>query len=234
MKIKNIILLIIISSMLVGCKGNEKYNVSIYDSDKYVSYVSDVANDGIVTTLDKSWWDGVSIKETFVRQSMSVDIDGTKRTGKYKKTDYGRNGWKKERTYQTDEGFKFYVDAESNKVIGFFYGGSSTWREKELSIDNTLITKENAETIAKEYVGKYIEISNYTIEYSVSSIQKKDGTELPIHTFRFVKHAGNFKTNDWARIEVTANGNIRGFSINNIGAFDSIQLEQIDQKRSMK
>lgn len=192
----------------------------------YESFVCDMTNDGLITSFEKEWWTGEAFQNELVPSKRTISFDGKDYRCDYKKTYVKKFDWDATDVYEVD-GVTISVKSTDNSICGF-HNASVEQTERELLLDDVSNPYEYAKDVAKQYASDYIDVSLYTLEESEPYTIKweVDGTEkeMKLYTFNFVKYKNGFRTSDRVYVQVNSKGHLRTISINNIGAFDDVDV----------
>ncbi len=206
-------------SMLVGCGKNKEFT-----ENTYISYVTNMANDGLLKKADKDWWSGTKSKRDNAEKNKTVMHKDIEFKGEYKNSYIRYNNWYVTDTYKTDDNKTFYLRADNGKFLGYF-DASQEFDRKESCLKAKNNSYDAAKKLAREIAAEYVDISQYDMreetpsEYSLITDKEEKTT---IYTFEFVKQVAGFDTSDTVYIQVSAKGQVRTLKISNTGEFDKI------------
>ncbi len=233
--IKSILALFLCLSLFTACNTNKSEapdTVKIKPSSVSGTYVCDITTDGILglEVLEKDWWIGGSTTtiNSKAPKTLSIEFENNLYNCEYKDSSRSVLG----RTidhYFSDNDIEISVDS-IDQTVRSFHKGVLTY---EFLMKDLTDPHKEAMEIAKKYASKYIDISEYSLEESTYSISKLiDGEEvkIPLYTFRFIKYVDTYPTSDKVSVHITSKGTLRTINVNNIGAFDNVDLSNLDSR----
>lgn len=219
-------------SMFIGCEKNKEFT-----ENTYISYVTNMANDGLLKKIDKDWWNGARSKRDNAEKNKTVKHKDTEFKGEYQDSYVRNNNWYVTDRYKTEDNKTFYLRADNGQFLGYF-DISEQFDSMEISLEAISDPHNNAVKKAKEIASQYVDISKYTMkedepsEYSLKTTQAEGKTTL--YTFEFIKQVAGFDTNDTVYVEVSAKGQVRTLKISNTGEFDKINNFNVDVEKLNK
>ena len=209
---------------LLFCTACNTYENEPIKSSKYTSYVTDMANDGLIINAEKEWWNGKSMKVEDVAKRRSFIVDGEKKEFNYKHSQYIRRQPQRTDVYRNDE-VEVWVSSVDETVKGYYYHHMITddyYEKKDVSNPYEFALQK-----AKEVASKYVNIEEYRVEEEIVEDERSTG-KMTYYIIRFVKYIDTIRTSDYVYIGVTSKGDVREMYTSNIGIFDHIETETID------
>ena len=228
MLFRYIMLVMLCLSMLIGCEENKEFV-----ENTYISYVTNMSNDGLLKAVDKDWWSGIESKRDNAEENKTVIHKDIEFKGEYKNSYIRNNNWYVTDVYKTDDNKTFYLRADNGEFLGYF-DISQEFDRKESTLKERNNPHNDAEKLAREIAAEYVDISKYDMreetpsEYSLITDKEEKTT---IYTFEFVKQMAGFDTSDTVYIQVSAKGQVRTLKISNTGEFDKINNLTVNMEK---
>ena len=219
-----LITIVLIFIVLVSCgkstKNSNDTEKDAHQFDVYESYVCDMANDGLISEYEKTWWTGTSIKKGVVNSEKYIKIDEIdfEGVGKYTRSRLGIMQWQETDYYQCDDDVK--VGFRAGEFCNYHKGSVSDELNKNKS---QIIPYDVLLKTAKEIAGKYIDTDAYILYETTKTLYES----LKLYSFEFVRHVNGYRTSDRFLINITEYGTIRTLSIGNIEKFNDVLTENI-------
>ncbi len=183
---------------------------------KYESYVTDVANDNLVSR-EKDFFDDNEIKYEDVAQHKAFTFDDKSYQLTIQNDSfYNRCGRIIDRYKQDDVIMYFYRD--TGEFQGYHF--SAVLRGEYLKKPD--VEKEELKKKADKLAGEYIDINQYK---QVEAEYKAFSSEMKYYYFAYGKYIDGYETNDLVIIELTSKGDLKTFNASNIGFYDDKKIE---------
>ena len=231
--IKSILALFLCLSIFTACNTNKSETpdtVKIKPSSVSGTYVCDIANDGILGVLEKDWWIGSYTTNSKAPKTLSIEFENNLYNCEYEDSELNRLNWRTEDYYGTGNDITISVDS-IDQTFRSFHKGRLTY---EFLMKDLTDPHKEAMEIAKKYASKYIDISEYSLEenkpYSYSDLMDGEEVKIPLYTFRFIKYVDTYPTADEVYVQITSKGTLRTIHVDNIGAFDNVDLSNLDSR----
>lgn len=186
----------------------------------YKSYVSDMANDGLISEMDVQWWSGATEHFDVETKDISVTFLGNTYDCTYHGSERHRLDSYWTHIYETEDGTKLGFSEGQNALCTYFTRGWDFWDAEAVSPD-PILSYDELESIAKRIASSFIDLSEYTLEYEL------DDYADPIYMFRFYKYRGSFRTNDMVLVWLTERGHLHSLVTGEIGKFDNFDPGKI-------
>ena len=233
--IKLVFVIVLCCSLLTACYNNKNSETS--DDNKntskfiYDSYVCDMTNDGLIIDTEKTWWNGISAIDNNALKNISLKFEESSFDCEYMYSRLDYLDWRTKNYYLSDDGITIIIDSIDQTICGFHKGRLTS----ELQMNDCADPYNEARKIAKQYASQYVDISKYSIEesdpYNYSHTIDGKTVEIPLYSFRFTKYVDDYPTSDRISVQITSKGTLRTLHINNIGAFDNIDLSILDSQK---
>lgn len=214
-------ILLLTNFSFISCNKNEHNtprDESKNDSLLYNSYICDMANDGIIKDMEKTWWNGIPQKISSVEAKKEISLHDVTYNCTYMQSDYGRFGSYLQNTYKNENhSIEISLDATTNKIVGVHH---PDLLNDEYSLKPDVYnTAEDAFPIARDLAAQYINVSDYSVE-----IDTWEKYSIKRFWFVFVKKIDGFNTSEKLTVFVTSKGDICSWNLCDIGLFDNKQI----------
>lgn len=208
-------------AVFVGCQSAPKVT--------YESYVAGMNNDGILTEMERSFWNGGSEDgEALKGTQYTITFDGKEYTGSYMRSHIDLNESFISDRYRTEEGVYFEIRRDTKELVGIEFGVKLYYEGAKYKeeVDEPAAT---ALAIATEYAKQYLaDFEDYTVKILEPSVSTSDEGEEPFvysrHTICFVKKIGNYETSDLFAVVVSSKGDLCNLRISDVGALDEFDI----------
>ena len=219
-------LLALASVMMLFACGSEKKTITLLE--EYESYVTDVANDGVLSgdiVTSTVWQDKTIVKENM--KDRKVTIFGEDYVGVYQETRSGRNSYMFD-CYQDALGREFYFRCDTDELDGFSLS-TPQLLNRDYYLDDVKEPQKHAEELAKEIAQTYVDdIDEYEmVTKSSTTDREKDGKTyyLTRYTIEFIKKVAGYETMDKVTVGINSKGTVFFVSVGDIDVFSNADLK---------
>ena len=210
-----LIILLLLSTLNFMSCSNRRNDSTIYDS-----YICDMANDGIITEMEKEWWNGILIKNSLAEKEKEITVQGVTYDFSYDFSEVcGFSSHYVDIYRSKDTTIQISVLPSSNEVVGFHR--YDLFDDEYLLKQDLYETSESALPMAKEIASRYIGINDYRVESQTSDSYSK---KIKEHIFDFVRYVDGYPTCEGVYIAITSKGDFRTLAIHDIGLFENKQI----------
>lgn len=212
--------------LLSACSGaSSETSADKPSHNTYDSFIVDMANDGIITDVEKDWWLGYSTIQDVDEHTKIVEVNGKEHTVTYLIS--------MSQKYSDVPLDRFYDDElyiEYSSLDGTFRCVNyHSLIDDDYYMSNDIEDPyENAYKMAMQIASQYISISDYTLIENQREFTSKDLPRFTEYSFQFLKFVGEYETTDYLNIYITSKGDVRILDIRDIGRYDTIQSSLID------
>lgn len=211
---------------LTACaKASPETSADKPSQSAYNSYVVDMANDGVITEVEKDWWLGYSTVQDVDERTKIVEVNGKEHTVTYFTSSSEKYSHVPLNCFHNDE-ITIEFSSLDGSIRSVYYHNliDDDYHMKD-DMENPY---ETAYEMAEQIASQYISISDYALienqwEYTIQGIRR-----CAVYYFQFLKYAGEYETTDYLTISITSKGDISRLCIRDIGRYDTIQPTQID------
>lgn len=215
-----ILILTVTSTLFCACNRSQAVMYQTYNS-----YISDIANDGVLSSAEVSFWDSCSWKdEEFTNTIHTVEFNGITYSGVYKSSTIDNYNSYISDTYMTEEMYQFSVRRDTKELIHINFV-SQKFLAAERLLEDVSDPEATAQSIAKQIASQYLTNPNsYKISIgdtkTVSGSGSNDSKPFTIHYVTFAKEHFGYESSDYMTVRVTSKGHILSVNIHDIGVFD--------------
>lgn len=207
-----------------GCSNIHANPLAVADT-----YITDVANDGILSAELTSIWNiHDEINENAPAQC-SVVFEGIEYHGEYQRSVDRDNLPYATDYYLTSDGFDIMLNGDTGEFRGIAFMGRDYF-ETVMLMDDIPDSEDYALETAKRIAAKYINIQDYEIELEPDEYtQQINGQEysMTFYPIHFVKRIGDLPTSDFVYISISSKGDIVTCQLGDIGKFDDLRNNDI-------
>lgn len=220
------IVLTMASVMILFACGSEKNTITLLE--EYESYVTDVANDGVLSgdiVTSTEWQTEIIVKENM--KDCEVTIFGKDYVGVYQETRGGHISYMID-YYQDVLGREFNFRSDTGELMGFNLITPQFYKT-EYYLDDVKEPQKYAEELAKKTARTYVDdIDKYEMVTTSSTLDKeRDGKNYSMTTYTvyFNKKISGFESGDSIAIRITSKGNLISMSLGDNGIFSGADFE---------
>jgi hypothetical protein len=201
-------------------------NQTKFPTEKYPSYVVDMANDGLISDTEKDWWLGIPIVENFAEDTKTAHFNQQKYTVTYRDSIFSGYSHIQINRYCNDEVILSFASTDGS-FKGIHY---QNLFDADYFIKTELPNPyESACSMAAAIASQYIQVEAYELEETIIEVPSEEiAPNLTLYTFHYIKYVGDFKTSDDLYIQITSKGDLRTIKIGDIGCFDRVTAAQIN------
>ena len=204
-----------------GNTSETTLDVSASNTNTYESFVCDVVNDGILSTIEKNWWSGTYHIEEPKELKKEFTFQNAVYKGVYFDSHLRELSWVNVDNYECEDSIIIRTISGTDEICGFHIG--DIWARDKL-LPKSEDPYNNALLKAKTIASQYIDVDDYTLFENERIID-----EITFYEFEFVKVIHGCRTLDRIIIHITDRGTLRTLNIGNINALDSVAKISIDQ-----
>ncbi len=211
------------------------------ENEFYDSYICDIANDGVLSTVETTYWTGTYFTKENMPQK-SCDFNGKTYTGSYQKSIVNKPNSYTTNIYNDGNGLEFGI-RDDNGALVYINFMTPDFFETEPYLCETIKSYKEAILLASNIADRYLEDpSLYTLfdESKLTRQYEKDGKiyELTYYYVTFAKKVQGYFSSDHITVRITSKGNIASVYMGDINAFDGkdmkIDVVKLDESLSNK
>lgn len=222
---KILIICCVVCCMFISACGNPS------TTKAYESYVCDMANDGIISEFEKTWWTGLPIIDENIQAVKNFSFASESYAGEYDSSLFAKNSPVRfDRYYDKEKGVSLKFESQTGKFMGIHF--DSLLKNDYIAMTDKDNSHEFALETATRLASEYIDTEKYTLEEEESVVYAtdNDSNKVILYTFRFVKYIDGFATSEQVYVNVTSKGDLFTLTVSNIGLFDNAGDIKIDRK----
>lgn len=196
---KNIVIIIcmIMIFSLTACGKVDKQEYKVLEAGGY-DYVSDASHKEEINVGT------VTHKDALDKSPLNIQVNGIDFTGEYLRTQewYYYNGTVNTYRQEFENGMiQVGVNVDTGKIVRYSYHSKDSLKDTSTNPK----TEFECEKIAKDYLGKYVNLKGYEL---VETVYREISTDEGVYDFRYVRIVDNIQTGEMASIGVNNYGDI--------------------------